>query len=76
MQIIPDRVSSSHPNPLGDGTILFHLFGKLLLDLERLFRRLKTLTHVALVSNVRRIVRCGISNFSSTLPGRSAAANR
>lgn len=38
--VIPDRVSSPHPNPLGNGTVLFHLFGKLLLDFERLLRRL------------------------------------
>lgn len=42
MQLIPDRVASPHSNPLGNGTVLFHLFGKLLLDLERLFRRLRT----------------------------------
>lgn len=37
--VISDRVASPHPNPLWDGTILFHLFSKLLLDFERLLRR-------------------------------------
>jgi hypothetical protein len=36
---VADCVASSHPNPLGNGTILLHLLGELCLDTESLVSR-------------------------------------
>lgn len=37
--IVPDGVVGSHADPVGDGTVLAHLLGQLLLDLEGLVGR-------------------------------------
>ena len=39
--VVANCVASSHPNPLRNGTILFHLFGELRLDTESLVSRLQ-----------------------------------
>ena len=39
--VVPDGVVGAHADPVGDGAVLAHLLGQLLLDPEGLVRRLR-----------------------------------
>jgi len=39
LRVVPDGVVGAHADPVGDGAVLAHLLGQLLLDPEGLVRR-------------------------------------
>ena len=45
---LPDGVSSPHPDPIRNGTVLLQLFGQLGLDTKGFVRRLKTRINIYL----------------------------